>query len=548
MDPDDSETPFALPQDVPPLLQDAKESLYHVIGNASGVRINMQKILHLIARCITIIEDLKCSISQPASTFEEMMANIKSVRKLEILLVKFDGAVTTEISLPASLNHGMMETWEKGVEQVSKLDDYLWVSLIAQDMKGKGIDGAQKAEIIAASLLEGDQDPSNLNRDIETVMSDWKMGSGGDNSPTGSAAGSFISAKGENADPGSPFGDAMDIDSVLVEEPAALTTSALPPASKTMMQSPFAKPTTQFNNTWIGPKPSNAPSPLLSPTRGKSPDPADKDWMVYLTVDRSYRGKVKKPQGQAFSCGGFSDVHKCEVQFATPKDTNPKMAAVKVLRPVGLSNYDESEVLKKLIIRTSLEADAWSAIFHPNVVPLLGVTFTPVLSLISPWYEKGNLRNYLISNPNLDRLKLLLDVAKGLAHLHSQNPSVVHGDIKPENVLINDTGDALIIDFGLAMVMEENPLYSSSYRQGGSVMTGETPHSTLQDAKINFAICDPTSPKEPFDNWERYPQLPETIKKTIMMCWSRRPEKRPSMDRIEEGLQRLWEESVQNRT
>ncbi|KAG8944680.1 hypothetical protein FRC04_001644 [Tulasnella sp. 424] len=421
---------------------------------------------------------------------------------------------------------------------------------------------------------------STITRSPRTRPNPIPMGSGGDNSPTGSAAGSFISAKGENADPGGPFGDAMDIDPVLVEEPATLTTGNLPPPSKTMMQLPFLEPTTQYDVTWIGPHAPNAPSPLhLSPTRGTSPDANDGEWMKYITVDRSYRGKVKKPQGQAFSCGGFSDVHKCEVQFATPADTDPKMAAVKVLRPVGLNNCDESEVLKRMIARTHREADAWSAIFHPNVVPLLGVTFIPVLSLISPWYEKGNLRSYLASNPNVDRLKLLLDVATGLAHLHSQNPSVVHGDIKPENVLINDNGDALIMDFGLAMVMEENPLYSNSHRQGGSVrwmapelllnskvtrscntdvysyggvvfevMTGEIPHSMLQDAKINFAICDPTSPKEPFDNWERYPQLPEIIKKIIMMCWSRRPEKRPSMKGIEEVLRRLWEESVQNRT
>ncbi|KAG8951390.1 hypothetical protein FRC04_006161 [Tulasnella sp. 424] len=193
---DPHETPFVLPQDVPPLLQDAEESLYRVIENASGVRRNMQKILHLIARCIDIIEDLKCSISPPPSTFEEMMTNIESVEKLEILLIKFDGAVTREALLPTSLNHEMMETWEssrkefyellkeilntwaKDVEQVSRLDDYLWVSSIAQDMRGRGIDGAQRAERIAASLLEGDQVPSSLNRDIEAVMNDWKMMAG----------------------------------------------------------------------------------------------------------------------------------------------------------------------------------------------------------------------------------------------------------------------------------------------------------------------------------------------------------------------------------
>ncbi|KIO32375.1 hypothetical protein M407DRAFT_241460 [Tulasnella calospora MUT 4182] len=246
------------------------------------------------------------------------------------------------------------------------------------------------------------------------------------------------------------------------------------------------------------------------------------------------------------------------------------MVAVKVLRPVGLDGCSESEALPKMIERASREAHVWLAIDHPNVVPLVGYTFTPVLSLISPWHEKGNLRNYIFSNPDVDRLKLLLDIAKGLAYLHSRRTPLVHGDIKPENILINDRGDALIMDFGLAMVMEANPWYSSSHRQGGSlrwmapelllngketrscrsdvysyggvafeVMTSEPPHLGRSDTEISLAICDPNAPKEPFDQWAKYPQVPEAMKEMIVKCWSRRSEKRPTMAGIEERLGKL---------
>lgn len=102
--------------------------------------------------------------------------------------------------------------------------------------------------------------------------------------------------------------------------------------------------------------------------------------------------------------------------------------AVKVLRPVGLDGYSESESLQRMIAvrsspeemvelgfltlspsfkRASREAHAWLAIYHPNVVPLVGYTFTPLLSLVSPWHERGNIRSYLNLNPDADRMKLV---------------------------------------------------------------------------------------------------------------------------------------------
>ncbi|KAG8950348.1 hypothetical protein FRC04_007790 [Tulasnella sp. 424] len=177
MEPD--ETPFALPQDVPPPLKDAEESLYRIIGDSSRVRRNMQKILHLIARCINIIEDLKPSILSLPTTFEETVKLMESVEKLDILVIKFEGAVATEALLPASLNHDMMETWE------SSRKEFYELLKEAPQIPGKkawnrfqGLTtisgGAERAERTAASLLEGDQAPSNLTTDIETVMRDWK--------------------------------------------------------------------------------------------------------------------------------------------------------------------------------------------------------------------------------------------------------------------------------------------------------------------------------------------------------------------------------------
>jgi len=92
---------------------------------------------------------------------------------------------------------------------------------------------------------------------------------------------------------------------------------------------------------------------------------------------------------------------------------------------------------------------------HANIAPLLGFSFEPDLCLISPWYARGNILQHLRNNPQVDRVKLADEVTDGLVYLHGCSPDpIIHGDLKPDNVLINDDGCAVIIDFGLSQVAD----------------------------------------------------------------------------------------------
>ena len=45
---------------------------------------------------------------------------------------------------------------------------------------------------------------------------------------------------------------------------------------------------------------------------------------------------------------------------------------------------------------------------HPNILPLLGVAISENrLVMVSEWMEKGNIKEFVNANPNVDRLEIV---------------------------------------------------------------------------------------------------------------------------------------------
>ena len=118
------------------------------------------------------------------------------------------------------------------------------------------------------------------------------------------------------------------------------------------------------------------------------------------------------------------------------------------------------------------EARIQAPLRHPNVVRLLGVsTVAPDLCLVMELAERGNLLGVLEAR-NAERrrggelaaagagdlpqrLGWALDVARGLSYLHSQQPAVIHRDLKPPQILVDGNWSAKLADFGLAATTED---------------------------------------------------------------------------------------------
>ncbi|KAF9651086.1 kinase-like protein [Thelephora ganbajun] len=76
---------------------------------------------------------------------------------------------------------------------------------------------------------------------------------------------------------------------------------------------------------------------------------------------------------------------------------------------------------------------------HDNIVPRYGVSTTVSrFCLVSPWYENGNVMDYIRREPNINRLGLA--TVNGLLFLHKNQ--LVHGSLRPSHILIDDNGTA----------------------------------------------------------------------------------------------------------
>lgn len=104
---------------------------------------------------------------------------------------------------------------------------------------------------------------------------------------------------------------------------------------------------------------------------------------------------------------------------------------------------------------------------HPFVLPFFAATLdypercwvvTDVMKqTLVEWLHGTRERQYsrLIPLPPMkERVRVALEIALGMQHLHEQVPMVIHRDLKPSNVFLDSRGRAYVSDFGFARILE----------------------------------------------------------------------------------------------
>ncbi|CAK7339801.1 unnamed protein product [Dovyalis caffra] len=148
--------------------------------------------------------------------------------------------------------------------------------------------------------------------------------------------------------------------------------------------------------------------------------------------------------------GGYGPVYKCYLDH-TP-------VAVKVLRPDAAQGRTRTIMELKRLIST-LQVEVLSLIRHPNMVLLLGACPEYGI-LVYEYMARGSLEDRLFKRGNTPplswqiRFRIAAEIATGLLFLHQTKPEpLVHRDLKPGNILLDNNYTSKISDVGLARLV-----------------------------------------------------------------------------------------------
>jgi serine/threonine protein kinase/Tfp pilus assembly protein PilF len=147
--------------------------------------------------------------------------------------------------------------------------------------------------------------------------------------------------------------------------------------------------------------------------------------------------------------GGMGEVYLAE-------DTQlDRKVAIKLLPPESTAD----EQAKKRLVR---EAKAAAKLDHPNICSIYEIDEENNHSFIVMQYVEGETLAGRMKRSPLEfheALDIAVQVADGLAEAHSRG--IIHRDIKPQNIMITTRGQAKIMDFGLAKVVEQRSAVES---------------------------------------------------------------------------------------
>ena len=163
------------------------------------------------------------------------------------------------------------------------------------------------------------------------------------------------------------------------------------------------------------------------------------------------RYKIVKSIGE----GGMANVYLAEDTILDRK------VAIKVLR--GDLADDE-----KFIRRFQREAQSVANLSHPNIVEVYDVEEEEGQHYIVMEYIEGKTLKQLLQKRGAltlsEVIDIMLQLTDGLAHAHEAY--IIHRDIKPQNIMIQDDGLVKITDFGIAMALNATQLTQTNSVMG----------------------------------------------------------------------------------
>eukprot|EP01098_Paradermamoeba_levis_P004984 TRINITY_DN2117_c0_g1_i4.p1 TRINITY_DN2117_c0_g1~~TRINITY_DN2117_c0_g1_i4.p1 ORF type:complete len:1636 (+),score=493.61 TRINITY_DN2117_c0_g1_i4:118-5025(+) len=282
--------------------------------------------------------------------------------------------------------------------------------------------------------------------------------------------------------------------------------------------------------------------------------------------DRIDLGELKL--GKILGSGSFGRVYK-----GIWKD---QIVAVKEMKlPDNVSKA------KKLKAFNEFRREVWlmSGLKHPNVVNLLGFSMNPFL-IIMEMVAAGDLYKFLNDKSKVCdwplRVMISLDMSRGMEFLHSQNPPLLHRDLKTPNVFLAATTieapvRAKVADFGFSsrLYVESFKAKESADREVNNptwlapeVLAGKGEYGTKSDVyAMGIMMWEVMSREHPFSEYEKIkfawqleatilegkrpsvpdddPLVPVQFKNLMKDCWAQDPKDRPEFTEVTKRLESI---------
>ena len=236
--------------------------------------------------------------------------------------------------------------------------------------------------------------------------------------------------------------------------------------------------------------------------------------------------------------GGMADVYKARCHKLN------RYVAIKVLR----REYCDNE---SFVRKFTVEAQSTAGLTHPNIVNIYdagnegGIHYI-VMELAEGMTLKRYIRRYgrLSARETVD---FAIQIASGLQEAHEHH--IIHRDIKPQNILVSDSGTIKVTDFGIARAATGDDTISSSAMGSVRYLSPEQARGGYADERsdiysLGITIYEMATGKVPFDGENTvaialmhlrdeitpprcyFPDIPASLEKIILKCTMKQPEQR----------------------
>lgn len=284
---------------------------------------------------------------------------------------------------------------------------------------------------------------------------------------------------------------------------------------------------------------------------------------VVVKLLEQHGGRIEDKKKQGFSYDDISAQYEIDRSELEPMDHIPPLCQTPN-EEFRVVNWRGTKVVARMLLspltkdpefltKLKVELLMLERLRHPNILQFLGAvtkTWPPVV--VTEYLPRGDLYS-LMSNSRLSpklAQGFALDIARGINYLHEHKDSIIHGNLRPRNLLQNEAGQLKVSDFGL--------LGSRSYANGSEggcyeYMAPEVYRNEPFDKSIDtFAFSliiyemyeglqnmdgnpEAVARRRAIDHERpsfRATSYPTGMRELIAACWHKEPAKRPPFSEV----------------